>query len=158
MALGGGTTLSVAEVVARIEPDRLCLVAFVDESRKPAVSAASWVRGRPPDRVDVVVGWRARLLRSVSVHPEVVLVTFSPSVLALSGQAYVVDAHVPKMPLLLARLQIRIEAVRSAMFTGGVLVAGPLVTKAYPPKLAGLDALVSRYLAEAGESVEDSAP
>jgi hypothetical protein len=145
-----GSALQVDEVVEQIRPDRLFVLAFLDDRGEPAVSAVTWVRGRPPDRVDVVVGRRARLLRSLAVHPAVALVMFAPSVLAVAGEARVVEPRVPGVPIPLARVEIRVEGVRDVMFTGGVLEAGPRVAKTYPPRLAGLDRTVARYLDDVG--------
>lgn len=135
------------DVIARLEPESLCLLASVDASGRPELSAVSWLKGRPPDGLDLMVGAKARLIRNLAHHTAVTLAVFQESVYTLAGTAQVVEKLVPGLPVPLARVRVRFEAVYDGLFTGGRLTGAPTFVKQYPIKLANLDRLVEKRLA-----------
>lgn len=140
------TVPSIEDVVGRLKSDHLSLLASVDSQGRPELSAVSWIRGRPPAEADLMVGWKARLVRNLAHHPEICLAVFHESVYTLSGRAELVEKLVPGLPVPLARLRITFDGVYDGLFTGGQLEAPPAFQKVYPPKLANLDRLVEERL------------
>jgi hypothetical protein len=142
----------LSDVVSRLQPEQLCLLASVDATGRPEVSAVSWIRGRPPDEMDLMVGAKARLVRNLGQNGAVTLAVFQESVYTLSGTGWVIEVPVPGLPIPLALVRIRFDGVYDGFFTGGRLTGPPTFVKQYPPKLSHLDRLVAERLA--GETRE----
>lgn len=139
------------DVVGRLNSEHLCMLASVDAQGRPELSAVSWIRGRPPAEADLMVGWKARLVRNLAHRPDICLAVFQESVFTLAGTARVVEKLVPGLPVPLARIRLTFEGVYDGLFTGGRLGAPPVYEKVYPPKLANLDRLVEEHLDEPRE-------
>lgn len=133
------------QVLADLNRESLCVLASVSRKGLPEVSAISWIRGRPPDQVDIVSGWKSRAVKNLDTHPGVSLLLYQASVLVLTGDAWVEEKLIPDMPIPLALIRMKIEAVHDGMFTGGILTSGPSYIKDYPAKLSHLDTLVDDY-------------
>ena len=136
----------VEDVVRRLKSEHLSLLASVDATGRPELAAVSWIRGRPPQEADLMVGWRSRFVRNLAHRKDVCLAVFFESVFTLSGTAEVVEKLVPGLPVPLARVRLTFEGVYDGLFTGGRLVGPPVYEKVYPPKLANLDRLVEERL------------
>jgi hypothetical protein len=142
---------ALVDVVGRLQPEQLCLLASVDTAGRPEVSAVSWLRGRPPDEMDLMVGAKARLVRNLRHNAAVTLAVFQESVYTLSGTAQVVEVPVEGLPIPLALVRVRFDGVYDGLFTGGRLTGPPTFVKQYPPKLSHLDRLVAERLAREEE-------
>lgn len=133
------------QVLAELNRESLCVLASVSRKGLPEVSAVSWVRGRPPDQVDIVSGWKSRAVKNLETHPGVSLLLYHTTVLVLTGDAWVEEKLIPDLPIPLALIRVKVQAVHDGMFTGGVLTGGPSYIKDYPVKLSHLDTLVDDY-------------
>ena len=150
--------LNPAPLVEALHEERLCVLATVDGHERPHLSAVSWLRGRPPEGIDLLVGRTARLLKNLEHHPAVSLLLYLDSLYTLDGIARVVVELVPEMPIPLSLVHIRVSGAYDSMFTGGRLLAGPRYVKDYPEKLGHLDTLVEHYLAERVTVAEAAEP
>lgn len=138
----------LAAVLGTLTAESLSLVATSDEHEHPNVAAVSWLRGAPPDHLDLLVGWRSRLVKNILRVPAVTVVVFQESVLTLQGRAHVEERLAQGLPIPLSLVRVEVEAVYDSMFTGGQLTASPHYVKDYPAKLRHLDDQVAAYLAE----------
>ena len=139
---------NLTAVLGSLTAESLSLVATSDAHGHPNVAAVSWLRGAPPDRLDLLVGWRSQLAKNIVSVPAVTVVVFQESVLTLLGRAHVEEPLAEGLPIPLSLVQVEVEAVYDSMFTGGVLTASPHYVKDYPAKLRDLDDQVAAYLAE----------
>ncbi len=137
----------LAAVLGHLTAEALSLVATTDDRGHPNVVAVSWLRGSPPDHLDLLVGWRSRLVQNIQRVPEVSVVVFQQSVLTLHGRAHVQERLAQGLPIPLSLVRVTVNAVRDSMFTGGQLTASPHYVKDYPAKLRHLDDQVAEYLA-----------
>jgi hypothetical protein len=140
-------SLHPGPIMEALNEERLCVLATVDRHGRPHLSAVSWLRSRPPEGIDLLVGRTARLLKNIEHHAAVSLLVYLDSLYTLDGEARVVVDLVPEMPIPLSLVNIQVTGAYDSMFTGGRLLAGPRYTKDYPDKLAHLDTLVDHYLA-----------
>jgi hypothetical protein len=138
--------LDPAAIVGALTTEQMSVLASVDRSGRPHLSVVSWLRGRPPGAVEILVGRTARLLKNLDYHQDVTLMVFLDTAYAVEGRARVVVETVPDMPIPLSLIRLEVDAVFDGMFTGGQLVSGPQYVKDYPEKLAHLDQLVDHYL------------
>jgi hypothetical protein len=137
---------NVAEVLRSLSNEALSLVASTDDRGHAQVAAVSWIRGAPPEHLDLLVGWRSRLVKNIQKRPAVTVVVFLDSVLTLYGDAVVEEPLAQGLPIPLALVRVKIHSVFDSMFTGGQLIDSPHYVKDYPPKLRHLDAQVAEYL------------
>lgn len=138
----------LAAVLESLTAESLSLVATTDDRGHPNVAAVSWLRGAPPDHLDLLVGWRSRLVKNIQRVPEVSVVVFQDSVLTLHGRAHVAERLAQGLPIPLSLVRVSVDAVYDSMFTGGTLTASPHYVKDYPPKLRHLDDQVAEYLTQ----------
>ncbi len=138
----------LAAVLGTLTAESLSLVATADEYGHPNVAAVSWLRGAPPDHLDLLVGWRSRLVRNIQRVPAVTVVVFQESVLTLQGRGHVEERLAQGLPIPLSLVRVEVEAVYDSMFTGGQLTSSPRYVKDYPAKLRHLDDQVAAYLTE----------
>lgn len=142
------SALDLSAVLGGLTAETLSLVATTDEHGHPNVAAVSWLRGAPPDHLDMLVGWRSRMVRNIQRHPGVTVVLFQDSVLTLHGEAHVEEPLAQGLPIPLSLVRVRLHSVFDSMFTGGQLTTAPHYVKDYPVKLQHLDAQVEEYLAQ----------
>lgn len=140
------SALDLSAVLGGLTAETLSLVATTDEHGHPNVTAVSWLRGAPPNHLDLLAGWRSRMVKNIQRHPGVTVVLFQGSVLTLNGEAHVEEPLARGLPIPLSLVRVRLDSVFDSMFTGGQLTSGPHYVKDYPFKLRHLDAQVEEYL------------
>ena len=142
-----GRRAELEQVVANLGEERLAILGSVDPEGHPHLSTVSWFRGRPPAKVDLLIGGTAAFLRNIAERPFATLMVFQETVYALEGRAEILEPHVADMPIPLSLVRLTLHDAYDGLFTGGVLVSGPQYRKNYPVKLRHLDQRVEQYLA-----------
>jgi hypothetical protein len=152
-----GRALDVAAIIGELQAEQFVVVASLDPTGQPALSAVSWLRGRPPDAVDMLVGRTSQLLKNARRNPRVTIGVFGSGLYSLKGHLRVLQDEVPELPIPLAWVRVDVFEAADGMFTGGTLTAGPTVVKAYPEKLKDLDARVNAFLDAPGAATAPAA-
>lgn len=130
------TTLT-PELVALLAKERLVLLATVDETGAPNVSAISWVHAPDARRVRFAVANRSRIVENVRKNSRVALAVFAQeSILSISGEARIVQETMDGVPLKLALVEVAVSEVRDVMFYGAKIAVEPRYEKTYNPQAA----------------------
>lgn len=125
------TTLT-PELVALLAKERLVLLATVDETGAPNVSAISWVHAPDERRVRFAVANRSRIVENVRKNSRVALAVFAQeSILSISGEARIVQETMDGVPLKLALVEVAVSEVRDVIFYGAKIAVEPRYEKTY---------------------------
>ncbi|HEY8343033.1 MAG TPA: pyridoxamine 5'-phosphate oxidase family protein [Calditerricola sp.] len=130
------TTLT-PELVALLAKERLVLLATVDETGAPNVSAISWVHAPDARRVRFAVANRSRIVENVRKNSRVALAVFAQeSILSIAGEARIVQETMEGVPLKLTLVEVAVSEVRDVMFYGAKIAVEPRYEKTYNPQAA----------------------
>jgi nitroimidazol reductase NimA-like FMN-containing flavoprotein (pyridoxamine 5'-phosphate oxidase superfamily) len=131
------TALSEQQL-SQLQKEKLVLLATIDaESGFPSVSAISWVYADSETNIRFAIDQRSRIVANVKAHPQVTLTFFGEGkVNAAYGHASVVTDALEGVPFKLACFDVRVEAVRDAMFYGSRISVEPEYEKTYDKRAA----------------------
>lgn len=131
-------TALTEQQLSLLQKEKLVLLATIDaESGGPSVSAISWVYAVDPATVRFAVDQRSRIVSNVRNHPQVTLTFFGEgTVHALYGRASIVTDALEGVPFKLTCVDVKLEAVRDAMFYGSRISVEPEYEKTYDKRAA----------------------
>lgn len=126
------------DLFAQLQKEKLVLLGTVDaETGGPALSAISWVYAVDPQTIRFAIDARSRIIANLAAQPKVVLTFFgSGSVYSCTGEARVVAEALEEVPFKLTCYDVRLDAVRNAMFYGARIIAEPEYEKTYDKRAA----------------------
>ena len=122
----------------QLQSEAFVLLNTIDaESGGPSSSAISWVYAVDPKTIRFSVDARSRIVQNVKQNPPVSLVYFgNGTVNAIYGKAEIVTEALEEVPFKLTCIDVKIEAVRDAMFYGGRIITEPEFEKTYDKRAA----------------------
>jgi hypothetical protein len=126
------------ELLPYLQKETLVLLSTIDfETGAPNVSAISWVYAMDTQTVRFAVDHRSRIVSNVREKAGVVL-TFmgNGTVNTVSGEARLITEALEEVPLKLACVEVKIQAVRDAMFYGSRISVEPRYEKTYDKRAA----------------------
>jgi nitroimidazol reductase NimA-like FMN-containing flavoprotein (pyridoxamine 5'-phosphate oxidase superfamily) len=125
-------------LVAALRKEKLVLLGTIDaETGGPAVSALSWVYAMDAERVRFAIDGRSRLVANLKANPNVTLTLIGEgSVHAVYGTAAVVSERLEDVPFALYCIEVKVQAVRDAMFYGARISVEPEYEKTYDKRAA----------------------
>jgi hypothetical protein len=126
------------QLMPLLQKEKFILLGTVDaETGSPAVNAISWVYAVDPSTLRFAVDQRSRIVSNIKANPRVTATFFGGgTVNAVYGSASVTADHLERVPIKLACLDVRIEAVRDAMFYGSRISVEPEYEKTYDKRAA----------------------
>ncbi|GAB6935930.1 MAG: pyridoxamine 5'-phosphate oxidase family protein [Bacillota bacterium] len=131
------STSLTPELVTLLAKEHLVLLATVDETGAPNVSAISWVYAPDARRVRFAVANRSRIVENVRRNSRVALAVFAhESILSISGEARILQETMEGVPLKLALVEVAVSEVRDVMFYGAKVAVEPRYEKTYNPQAA----------------------
>lgn len=132
-------------LLATFQSETFVLLNTIDqESGGPTSSAISWVYAADPATLRLALDHRSRLVGNIQANPRVTVTVFGKdTIYAINGQARVVQDPLEGVSFQMCCFDIRIDAVRNALFYGAQLVSAPEYSKTYDQRAADmLDAQV----------------
>jgi hypothetical protein len=126
------------ELLPPLQKEPLVLLSTIDfETGSPNVSAISWVYAMDPETIRFAVDNRSRIVSNIRGKSGVVL-TFmaNGTVNAVSGEAKILVDTLEEVPLKLACIEVKVHAVRDAMFYGARITVEPVYEKTYDKRAA----------------------
>lgn len=126
------------ELLSPLRSESLVLLSTIDhETGSPNVSAISWVHAVDEQTIRFAVDNRSRIVTNVKNHNGVVLTFMANSTVnAISGEATIIRETLEEVPLKLACVEVKVSAVRDAMFYGARLTTLPQYEKTYDKRAA----------------------
>jgi hypothetical protein len=127
-----------SELLPPLQKEPLVLLSTIDfETGFPNVSAISWVYATDPHTIRFAVDNRSRIVSNIRKKGGVVL-TFmaNGTVNAVTGEAKILVETLEEVPLKLACIETKINAVRDAMFYGARISVLPQYEKTYDKRAA----------------------
>lgn len=121
-----------------LNQEALILLGTVDaESNGPSVSAISWLIASDPSTLRFAIDGRSRIVANVRANSKVTVTLFAKeSVHTVYGDARIVSEALDNVPFKLVCVEVRIDAVRDAMFYGAKISAVPQYEKTYDKRAA----------------------
>ena len=116
----------------------LVLLGTVDhETGSPAVSAISWVYAKDRSHLRIALDQRSRMVANVQGQSLVTVTVFAnQTVYSIYGHAQILTSELDDVPLNLACIEVKIDAVRDAMFYGSRIAVMPEYEKTYDLRAA----------------------
>lgn len=127
------------ELLPYLQKETLVLLSTIDfETGAPNVSAISWVYATESQIVRFAVDQRSRIVSNVRHKPSVALTIMgNGTVNTIAGDAHIIAETLEEVPLKLACIEVKINAVRDAMFYGSRISVEPQYEKTYDKRAAG---------------------
>lgn len=121
-----------------LQKEHFVLLATIDyETNGPNVNAISWVNAIDPTTVRFAVGHKSRIVDNIKSDPQVNLTVFAAgSVYTINGKAEVVEDAIEDISIKLAKIEVKIDAVRDVMFYGAEIAQEPTYVKTMNQELA----------------------
>lgn len=126
------------QIVSALRQERLVLLGTVDlETGGPSISALSWVYATDASRVRFAIDARSRLIANLKANPNVTLSLIGEgSVHAIYGKAAFVSEKLEDVPFALCCIEVKVDALRDAMFYGARISVEPEYEKTYDKRAA----------------------
>lgn len=131
------TQLSEALYTA-FQSETFVLLSTVDEETGgPTSSAISWIYARDYSTLRLALDHRSRLVRNIMAHPRITVTVFEEeTIYAINGKAEVVQDPLEGVPFKMCCFDLKIDAVRNALFYGAQLASAPTYAKVYDQRAA----------------------
>ncbi|AZK46864.1 pyridoxamine 5'-phosphate oxidase family protein [Paenibacillus lentus] len=122
------------------QSEMFVLLSTVDaESGGPTSSAISWIYALDHSTLRLTLDHRSRLVGNIKAHPKVTITAFGEgTIYAINGSASVAQDPLKGVPFQMCCFDVRIEAVRNALFYGAQLVSAPVYKKVYDRRAADM--------------------
>ncbi|HHY73898.1 MAG TPA: hypothetical protein GX497_11930 [Bacillus bacterium] len=121
-----------------LQKERFATIATIDfETKGPNVNAISWAYAPNEHTIYFAVDNRSRIVENIKNNQKVVLTTIANgTTYSISGDAQVKEEKLVGVPLKLALIEIKIDAVRDVMFYGSKISADIVYEKTYDQEAA----------------------
>ncbi|MCM3040488.1 pyridoxamine 5'-phosphate oxidase family protein [Paenibacillus motobuensis] len=115
------------------QSEMFVLLSTVDvETGGPTSSAISWIYALNPSTLRFAVDHRSRLVNNMKTHPRVTVTLFGvETIYAINGVAEVAQDPLEGVPFKMCCFDMKIDAVRNALFYGAQLASAPTYSKVY---------------------------
>lgn len=123
-----------------LQSETFVLLNTVDrESGGPTSSAISWLYAVDHATLRLALDHRSRLVGNIKANPRVTVSVFGKeTIYAINGRATVVQDPLEGVPFKMCCFDVRIDAVRNALFYGAQLVSAPVYAKVYDQRAADM--------------------
>lgn len=125
-------------LLSALREESLVLLSTIDyETGAPNVSAISWVYAMDSETIRFAVDRRSRIVPNIQGQGAVVMTLLTNgTVNAISGNARIHVDPMEEVPLKLACIEVKVDAVRDAMFYGARISVEPAYEKTYDKRAA----------------------
>ncbi len=126
------------QLFSDLQKEKFLLLNTIDfESGSPSVNAISWVYAKDPETIRFALDSRSRVVSNIRQQPSITLsYVGAGSVHAIYGSASVLTDALEGVPFKLTCIDVKIEAVRDAMFYGARISVEPEYEKTYDKRAA----------------------
>lgn len=126
------------ELLPSLQSERYVTLATTDvDTGAPNVNAISWVYAPDQESIYFAVDNRSRIVQNIEKNSDVVLtVIANETTYSISGKGSVKVEKLEDIPLKLALIEIKVEAVRDVMFYGSKITTEPAYDKTYDKEAA----------------------
>ncbi|MBA9085209.1 hypothetical protein FHR92_001673 [Fontibacillus solani] len=123
---------------SQFQSETFVLLNTVDhESGGPTSSAISWIYAVNSQVLRFALDHRSRLVTNIKACPKITITVFGKeTIYAINGVADVVQNYLEGVPFKMCCFDLRIEAVRNALFYGAQLASAPTYEKVYDQRAA----------------------
>ncbi|MEF2964695.1 pyridoxamine 5'-phosphate oxidase family protein [Paenibacillus sp. M1] len=123
---------------AAFQSETFVLLNTVDEeSGGPTSSAISWIYAPDYSTLRFALDHRSRLVRNIKAQPRITVTVFGDeTIYAINGIAEVVQDPLADVPFKMCCFDLKIDAVRNALFYGAQLASAPTYAKVYDERAA----------------------
>lgn len=121
-----------------LQKERYVTIATIDhENNSPNVNAISWVYAPSRDKVLFAVDNRSRIVQNIKHNFHVTFTLIgNGTTYSISGSAKVKKEQIDDVPLKLALVEVKVDAVRDVMFYGAKISIEPEYEKTYDAQAA----------------------
>lgn len=122
------------------QSETFVLLSTVDqESGGPTSSAISWIYAQDHYTLRFALDHRSRLVNNIKLQPRVTVTVFGEdTIYAINGTAVTVQDPLEGVPFKMCCFDLKIDAVRNALFYGAQLASAPAYAKVYDQRAAEL--------------------
>jgi hypothetical protein len=126
------------QLLTALQKEAFLLLSTIDfESGSPSVNAISWVYAVNSETIRFAIDSRSRIVSNIRQQPLVTLTYVGAgSVHAIYGSASVITDALEGVPFKLTCVDVKIDAVRDAMFYGARISVEPEYEKTYDKRAA----------------------
>lgn len=126
------------ELFAQLQKEKFVVLSTIDaDTGGPANNAISWVYAMNPSTVRFAIDARSRIVGNLDKNPNATISFFAlGSLHVVYGKAKLVTEKLEGVPFKLACFDIKIDAVRDAMFYGSRILVEPEYEKTYDKRAA----------------------